>query len=83
MKKSPISLGLILIYVVCEGLPHGRYALTLFHDANLNNSLDLAESGIPMEAYAFSNNPELHGKPEFAHCAFDFTANLTLTLQLK
>ncbi|MDD3167546.1 MAG: DUF2141 domain-containing protein [Bacteroidales bacterium] len=81
VKKVAVNDSILC--VVCEGLPYGRYALTLFHDANLNNSLDLAESGIPMERYAFSNNPKLYGKPEFAHCAFDFTSNLTLTLQLK
>jgi uncharacterized protein (DUF2141 family) len=39
-----------------EGLPHGTYAMRLYHDVNENGKFDRDARGVPMEPYAFSNN---------------------------
>lgn len=41
---------------VFRDLPYSIYAFRLYHDANGNNKLDRDSVGMPMEAYAFSNN---------------------------
>lgn len=37
-------------------VPHGKYAVMLFHDENNNNKLDKNILGYPKEPFAFSNN---------------------------
>lgn len=39
-----------------ENLPHGTYAIAVYHDKNVNGELDANLLGIPKEAYGFSNN---------------------------
>lgn len=52
--------------VVLKDLPTGRYAVTLYHDANGNGRLDRNPLGMPVEDYAFSNNAlGRQGTPEF------------------
>lgn len=40
-----------------DSIPHGRYALAIYHDVNSNGDLDKNIFGIPKEPYGFSNNP--------------------------
>jgi uncharacterized protein (DUF2141 family) len=44
---------------VIAQLPYGEYAVTVFHDANSNQRMDMM-LGLPQEPYGFSNNP-FHG----------------------
>lgn len=37
-------------------LPHGEYAIAVYHDKNTNGKLDTNVLGIPKEVYGFSNN---------------------------
>lgn len=71
------------LFVKCDGLAAGKYAITMFHDENLNEKVDLGEMGIPTEKYGFSNNPELYGLPEFNTCSFSFQKDTTVAIQLK
>lgn len=46
-------------------LPAGRYAVTLFHDENRNQRLDMM-LGMPREGFGFSGNPRIRfGAPKF------------------
>ena len=46
-------------------LPAGRYAITLFHDENRNQRLDML-LGMPREGFGFSGNPRIRfGAPKF------------------
>jgi uncharacterized protein (DUF2141 family) len=47
-------------------VPEGIYALSVVHDENDNGKLDSNLVGIPVERYAFSNNPSLWGAPRFS-----------------
>jgi uncharacterized protein (DUF2141 family) len=48
-----------------SGVTPGRYALTLFHDENTNQRLDMV-LGIPREGFGFSRNPRVRfGAPKF------------------
>ncbi len=57
---------------VFTNLPHGEYAVRVYHDANGNDKLDRNFMGIPKEPYGFSNNarsafgPAKWGKAKFA-----------------
>ncbi|XWN38511.1 MAG: DUF2141 domain-containing protein [Balneola sp.] len=39
-----------------EMLPHGEYAIAVYHDKNENGKIDTNFLGIPKEDYGFSNN---------------------------
>jgi uncharacterized protein (DUF2141 family) len=53
-----------------NGLPYGRYALSLIHDENSNGKLD-TRLGIPREGFGFSNNPAIFfGPPSFRASSF-------------
>lgn len=45
-KESSITL---------HNLPKGDYAVTLFHDENNNNDIEMSSMGIPQEGYGTSN----------------------------
>ncbi|HEY8592835.1 MAG TPA: DUF2141 domain-containing protein [Sphingomicrobium sp.] len=48
-----------------QGLKPGTYAVTLFHDENANQRLDVL-LGIPREGFGFSRNPVVRfGAPKF------------------
>src|SRR5579871_3890296 len=57
----------------CEfpGVPAGVYAVSVFHDENLNGRLDTNWLGIPREGVGASNNPKPRmGPPKFAAAEF-------------
>ena len=44
----------------------GIYAISVFHDENLNEKLDKTWYGKPVEGFGFSNNPKINfGAPSF------------------
>lgn len=56
---------------VFEGLPHGDYAISVFHDVDSDGDLDTNFIGIPKEPYGFSNNDlNLFGAPSFSRSVF-------------
>ncbi len=61
----------------CEfpGIPAGVYAVSVFHDENLNGRLDTNWLGIPREGVGASNNPKPRmGPPKFAAAEFQHSA---------
>jgi uncharacterized protein (DUF2141 family) len=52
-------------------LPEGVYAVSVFHDENMNQKLDKNFMGIPKEGYGASNNPgKRMGPPRFEDAKF-------------
>lgn len=62
------------IVVTVEGVSPGRYALSIFHDANGNARLDRGAFGLPTEAWGFANNPRTLGPASFQQAAIDVVA---------
>lgn len=66
-------------------LPHGDYAIAVYHDRNTNGKLDTNFLGIPREVYGFSNNARGKFGPaswEEAHFSVD-EGNVTHTIRLQ
>ena len=57
--------------IVFKGLHEGVYAVSVFHDENMNQKLDKNFMGIPKEGYGASNNPKKKmGPPSFEETKF-------------
>ncbi|MEN9810802.1 MAG: hypothetical protein RLZZ488_2369 [Pseudomonadota bacterium] len=63
----------------------GSFALALFHDENMDSKLNTGAFGIPLEGFAFSNNPKIRfSAPKFAECAVAPTDGVqTLSIDMK
>ena len=60
--------------IVFTGLREGVYAVSVFHDENMNRKLDKNFVGIPREGYGTSNNPKRKmGPPDFEEAKFQLT----------
>lgn len=56
---------------VLQGIPYGAYAVSVFHDENMNGKLDKNFVGAPKEGYGASNNPRKRmGPPPFDEAKF-------------
>lgn len=67
--------------IVWEGIPKGKYALSLFHDKNKNKELDTYWYGFPKEPFGFSNNAKGHfGPPTFDQCLFELDENYRMVI---
>lgn len=65
-----------------EDLPTGTYALSFFHDENMNEKLDMKSWGPPAEGYGFSNNAHgTFGPPKLKDQLFELNSDLTITLK--
>lgn len=66
------------------GIPHGRYALAVIHDENMNGKLDTKWLGTPKEGYGFSNNAKaIFGPPSFSAAGFSYEGqDIKLTVGL-
>jgi uncharacterized protein (DUF2141 family) len=61
----------LIAQVTLKNLPRGVYAVSVFHDENMNGRLDKNVLGIPKEGYGASNNPRKSmGPPKFAEAKF-------------
>jgi len=61
--------------VVLDGLAPGDYAVSVIHDENDNEALDVGWFGIPKEGFGFSNNPKIRrGPPSFEEASFTVSA---------
>ncbi|MDR2127235.1 MAG: DUF2141 domain-containing protein [Prevotellaceae bacterium] len=72
------------ISAVVDGVTHGEYAVSIFHDENDNGKLDSGTFGIPLEKTGSSNNAKgKYGPPTFDDCKFtveeDTVIYITLT----
>jgi uncharacterized protein (DUF2141 family) len=68
-----------------EGVPAGRYSVSVMHDENLNQKLDTNFLGMPKEAFGFSNHarPGTFGPPSWDAAAerFDAARDVAIALQ--
>ena len=65
------------------GLPAGTYAVSVFHDANVNGKLDTF-AGIPKEGYGFSRNPGFKPRaPKFAEVQIEVTGQASTSIKLR
>jgi len=71
--------------VVFEGVPHGDYALKVFHDENDNQKLDTNFVGMPKEKFGFSNDAMgRFGPPSYEQARFRFEEPATtLRVEMK
>lgn len=77
----PISGG--TASVTLTGLVPGRYAVSVFHDANSNNKLDTF-AGIPKEGYGFSRNPGFKPRaPKFSEAEVQVQGTSTAAIKLR
>lgn len=66
-----------------QNIPNGIYAIALFCDENHNGKLDTNFFGIPKEAYGFSNNPKVLGKPDFDDAKFELEESINLVIKVQ
>lgn len=69
--------------IVIRDLPHGTYAISMYHDINSNDKCDRNFFGIPEEPYAFSNNfKPRFSKPTFEDCEFNISSDHSMEINL-
>ena len=68
-----------------DGIPHGSYAVVVYHDANDNGQLDRNFVGMPSEGAAVYKPVEARvPPPDFDDCAFTFDVrNRTVSLTIN
>jgi uncharacterized protein (DUF2141 family) len=78
---APQSLSAQIVFT---GLHEGVYAVSVFHDENMNQKLDKNLLGIPKEGYGASNNPKKKmGPPDFEKTKFQLSgAGQSLEIRL-
>jgi uncharacterized protein (DUF2141 family) len=88
-KEEPTALGsapavIGAVTYTFKGLPRGRYAVGVYHDANDNGKLDMNFLGIPKEDFGISNDPNLMRKPTFEESHVDVgDADQHITIHLR
>ncbi|MCU0370864.1 MAG: DUF2141 domain-containing protein [Bacteroidales bacterium] len=65
-----------------DHVPAGKYAIAVYHDENLNGTMETNENGIPKEGYGFSTKSRFLGKPKFKQAAFEVTGNDTIEIKM-
>ncbi|MCL6266898.1 DUF2141 domain-containing protein [Flagellimonas myxillae] len=79
-KSVPAKKGSIT--VLLEDVPHGEYALAIFHDANGNDKLDKNWLGIPTEKVAFSKaKMKTFGPPSYRDCCFKVNGDTQVNIR--
>ncbi|HLV40259.1 DUF2141 domain-containing protein [Xanthomarina sp.] len=69
--------------LIITDLPHGDYAISLYHDKNSDNICNLNFIGIPKEPYGFSNNfKPRFSAPKFKDCKFSLLKDYKLDIKL-
>ena len=70
--------------IVLTEVPAGFYAISVFHDENDNNELDLKFMKIPKEPYGFSNNARGNmGPASFEDALFKLDRDTTLHIEVR
>ncbi len=69
--------------IVFTNVPGGVYAVSVFHDENMNQKLDKNFMGVPKEGYGASNNPKKKmGPPNFDETKFQ-SSGTQQSLEIK
>jgi uncharacterized protein (DUF2141 family) len=68
-----------------SGLPHGTYAVAVFHAEHNETQMETGLFGKPKQGYGFSRNPSsTFGPPSFTDAAFDYKGGeLNLPVRLS
>jgi uncharacterized protein (DUF2141 family) len=67
-----------------EEVPAGPFAISVFHDEDLDRELDTGIFGIPTEAYGFSRDArDTFGPPGFDEARLDVTAGESLRITIR
>ena len=71
------------LYTIGE-VKSGKWAVSVFHDADNSTKLEKNFMGIPKEAYGFSNNPKiLFSAPSFAECVVTIPSAKPIVIKLN
>jgi uncharacterized protein (DUF2141 family) len=71
------------ITVTIDSVATGTYAVSIIHDENDNNKLDVGSYGIPIEKTGFSNNARgKAGAPSFNDCMFSVDEDTVIYITL-
>ena len=65
------------LLVSIEGLPPGKYAVSLFHDLDGDAEMDTNFVGYPKEPFGFSAPMGKFGPPKFGEAAIEFSGENT------
>ena len=65
------------LLVSIEGLPPGKYAISLFHDLDGDAEMDTNFVGFPKEPFGFSAPMGKFGPPKFDEAAIEFSGENT------
>lgn len=60
---------------IIEDLAYGEYAVSVFHDLNANQKLDMTENQMPAEPWAMSGTVNPLQMPTFEAAKFQFNSN--------
>jgi uncharacterized protein (DUF2141 family) len=83
LENAPIDPHTLSSQILLVALPAGQYALSVFHDENLNEKLDKNLMGIPKEGYGASNNPGRKMRaPTFEEAHFSHQTDQSLEIKL-
>ena len=65
-------------------IPKGTYAVSVYHDENINDVLDRNSFGIPQEDYGTSNGATgFMGPPKFEDAKFSLTTNSKINITIN
>jgi uncharacterized protein (DUF2141 family) len=89
-KGEPFRFAIVKVenreaVAVFEDVPHGDYAIKVFHDENENQKLDTNFVGMPKEKFGFSNNVMgRFGPPSYEQARFRFEAEAaTVEIEMR
>lgn len=85
VEKKCVPIKEKPLFVTYEKLKFGSYAITMYHDENMNGEIDRDVLGIPSEGFGFSNNPVIRDRaPKFGEAMFLVAGeNTTTKLEVK
>ena len=79
---APISDG--QAFAVVEDVPAGPFAVSVFHDTDVDGELDSGALGIPSEAYGFSADARSpFGPPKFEEARLELAAGETKQIIIR
>ena len=82
-ENAPIDPQTLSSQIVLADVPSGQYAVSVFHDENMNEKLDKNLVGIPKEGYGASNNPGRKMRaPTFEEAHFSHQTDQSLEIKL-
>ncbi|MAQ70252.1 MAG: hypothetical protein CMD23_04070 [Flavobacteriales bacterium] len=83
-KDSTVIITDNAMIVLIENVNPGTYAISIFHDENENEELDVNWLGMPIEGFGFSNNPSIgFSAPQYEDCNFTIEENQTLGVPIE